>query len=223
MGLKRTISGLLPTTSNRLRRDALACVEQELTDSEIERLNGTPGCLNHEQGALLYYLAVHAPENGRVVEIGSFLGKSTLWLASGLRRLGDGGPPLLAIDPHDGHERPDVCPEQDSFATFQSHIRQAGLDAWVEPLRRRSQQVASAWSEPIRVLWIDGSHDYEDVLADLEGFAPHVIPGGHVALHDTRSRHFPGVRRAMRDYFAGKTDFRRMVELRNMAVYRRNT
>jgi predicted O-methyltransferase YrrM len=221
MGLKRAISRLLPSPSNRLRRDALACVEQELTEVEIELLESTPGCLNYEQGALLYYLAVQAPEGGRVVEIGSFLGKSTLWLATGLRRLGPPGRPLLAIDPHDGHERPEVCPERDSFTTFQDHVRRAGLDAWVEPLRRRSQEVAAGWSEPIRLLWIDGSHVFEDVMADLEGFVPHVIPGGYIALHDTRSRHFPGVRKAMLTYFARTPDCRCMVGLRNMVVYRR--
>jgi len=221
MGLKRTISRLLPTTSNRLRIDALKCVEDELTDAEIARLVGTPGCLNREQGALLYYLATQAPEEGRVVEIGSFLGKSTLWLASGMKKLGPPERPVVAIDPHDGHERPEICADQDSFAAFQEHVRQAGLERWVEPVRRRSQDVAAGWTEPIRVLWIDGSHDYDDVLADLQGFAPHVVPGGYVALHDTRSKHFPGVRDAMLSYFARTPEYRRVVELRNMAVYRR--
>ncbi len=223
MGLKRTISRILPTAANRLRRDALACVEEELTEAELAALDGTPGCLNREQGALLYFLCMHAPEDGRVVEIGSFLGKSTLWLGTALRRLGRECLPLIAIDPHDGHERPDVRPEDDSFATFQKHVREADLESWIEPIRRRSQDVGREWSEPIRLLWIDGSHDYPDVLADLEAFAPHVVPGGYVAMHDTRSKSFPGVRQAMLEYFGRHAEFAPTLELRNMAVYARHS
>ena len=126
---------------------------------------------------------------------------------------------VFSIDPHAGHERPAVRPDLDSYAEFLANIRQAGVTDLVEPIRDTSQNTARRWNQPIRLLWIDGSHVYEDVLADLEGFARHVIPGGHVALHDTRGRGFPGVRKAMLDYFGRHREFNRIAALRNMTIY----
>ncbi|MBN1341075.1 MAG: class I SAM-dependent methyltransferase [Phycisphaerae bacterium] len=219
MGLKRAILGLLPTSTNRLRRDARRFAEQVLGPSRISQIEGVPGCLNREQGSVLCYLVAATDVSGCVVEIGSFMGLSTLWLAEGVRH--GGKVRVVAIDPHDGHERPEIEPQRDSYATFLDHLRQADVEDVVEPIRERSASVAKRWDEPIRLLWVDGSHDYGDVLADLEGFAPHVSPGGYVALHDTRGGRFPGVRQAMLEYFAGHREFARVVNLRNMTVYQR--
>lgn len=221
MGLKRAILRCLPTSTNRLRRAARRFARTTLAPEIITRIEDVPGCLNTDQGMILYYLAASATTTGRVVEIGSFLGRSTLWLAHGVRHAGVGR--VVAIDPHEGHERPDIEPGVDAYAAFLEHIRQAGVDDVVEPIRERSQRVAERWNEPIRLLWVDGSHDYQDVRADLEGFAPHVRPGGYVALHDTRGGHFPGVRKAMLEFFARHPEFTRTAALRNMTVYARST
>lgn len=220
MGLKRTIKSWLPTSTNRIRRAASWLALGELGGDGIARIEATPGCLDTEQGSILFYLAARGGRLGAVVEIGSFLGLSTLWLAHGVRR--SSGSRIIAIDPHTGHERPELCPELDSFGTFLDNIHRAGMDDIVEPVRRPSQDIARDWSEPIGLLWIDGSHDYADVSADLEGFAPRVSSGGYVALHDTRSKRFPGVRQAMLEYFAKHREFTRLVELRNMTVYERS-
>jgi len=184
------------------------------------RLEQTPGCLSSEQGVLLYHLAAHPPATGLVIEVGNFTGRSTLWLAAGVRYAGKGR--VVSIDPHTGHERPPIHIQlQDTFAAFLHNIQDAGLSEYVEPIREPSAHVAARWNDPVDLLWIDGSHTYEDVLADLEGFTPYVVPAGHVALHDTRGRRFPGVRRAMCEFFSRHPEFRRIVELRNMTVYRR--
>ena len=217
MGLRRILVRCLPTSTNRLRRAAMQFVDQVLGAEAIQRMELVPGCLNVEQGSLLCYLAAHPPGTGGIVEIGSFMGRSTVWLACGARQAGPGR--VFSIDPHAGHERPAVRPDLDSYAAFLANIRQAGVADLVEPIRDPSQAVARRWNQPIRLLWIDGSHAYEDVLADLEGFARHVIPGGHVALHDTRGRGFPGVRQAMLDYFGQHREFDRIAALRNMTIY----
>ncbi len=220
MGLKRTLLRCLPTSTNRLRWSAARFTRRTLTTEMLRRMEETPGCLNREQGSLLYYLSANPRSSGVVVEIGSFMGRSTLWLAYGVQRAGRGR--VVAIDPHDGHSRPEVLAKLDSYAMFLRNVRDAGLAELVEPIRERSQQVARRWNEPIRLLWVDGSHDYDDVLADLEGFGRHVQPGAHVALHDTRGRRFPGVKRAMLEYFAREPGFTRIASLRNMVVYERD-
>jgi hypothetical protein len=220
MGLRRSLIRLLPTSTNRLCRVAMRFADHTLGPQVIQRIEQVPGCLGREQGALLFHLAAHSSGTGRVVEIGSFMGRSTLWLAHGLRRAGHGR--VFSIDPHEGRERPDIQPGVESFQAFLDNIRRQDLADFVEPVRDRSQNVARTWIEPIRLLWIDGSHRYEDVLADLEGFAGHVLVGGYVALHDTRGRRFPGVRRAMLEYFRRNDAFTRIVSLRNMTVYHRD-
>jgi predicted O-methyltransferase YrrM len=220
MGVKRALLGCLPTSTNRLRRAALRFARETLASDMHWYLEQTPGCLNNEQGAMLYWLAAHPPARGTVVEIGSFMGRSTLWLAAGVQYAGIGR--VVSIDPHAGHERPAIHVEHtDTFSAFLRHVEQAGLSGYVEPIREASARVAARWADPVDLLWIDGSHAYEDVLADLEGFAPQVVPGGHVVLHDTRGRRFPGVRRAARDFFSRARRFRRIANLRNMTAYRR--
>ena len=220
MGVKRLLLGLLPTRTNSCRRAALRFARATLSPEQRALLEKTPGCLSVEQGAVLYTLAAHPPSTGTVVEIGSFLGRSTCWLAAGVRHAGRGR--VVGIDPHTGHERPPVHLEhEDTFAALMHHVRRAELDDRVTLIREPSAKVASQWQEPIDLLWIDGSHDYEDVLNDLDNFARHVVPEGHVALHDTRGRRFPGVRRAMREFFRTHRHFGCVLKLRNMTVYRR--
>jgi hypothetical protein len=62
-----------------------------------------------------------------------------------------------------------------------------------------SSEVAKSWDKPIHFLFVDGSHLYEDVLADFAGFFPHVVPGGLVAFHDVATESWPGVLRAWRE------------------------
>lgn len=193
--------------------------ERTLGDGTIHQIERIPGCLSREQGALLCYLADQSPETGCIVEIGSFMGRSTLWLAGSVKR--SRRHKLYSIDPHEGHERPDIETGVDSYKAFLANIRDAGVADLVTVLRAKSQAVAGAWSEPIGLLWIDGSHAYEDVLADLEGFARHVVPGGFVTLHDTRGHRFPGVRRAMFEYFARHAEFTPIARLRNMSIHQR--
>jgi MMP 1-O-methyltransferase len=219
MGLKRLLIRLWPSATNRLRREAMQVVAERLTPERVAELDSLPGCLSLEQGSILHSLCAFRPQGGAVVEIGSFMGKSTAWLASAV----EPAAPLkvTAIDPHTGHERPEVRTQQDSYAAFIENLRRLELLERVTPIREASQQVARRWNERIALLWVDGSHSYEDVLGDLRGFARHVLPGGHVALHDTRGRHFPGVRAAMLEYFGNDPRFERVAVLRNMTVYRR--
>ena len=94
--------------------------------------------------------------------------------------------PVVAIDPHNSPILLDLGtnPEASTYQDFLNSISTAGVSGHVEPHLAYSTEVASTWKRPIRVLWIDGDHSYDGVKKDLEGFLPHMVPFGVVAMHD---------------------------------------
>jgi MMP 1-O-methyltransferase len=132
-----------------------------------------PGWLTDEEGEALYQLARSCTGKGVIVEIGSWKGKSTVCLGVGSR---DGEEvPIYAIDPHADHR----------FGDFKANVERAGIAELVRPIASLSQGAADAFEEPIEVLFVDGSHEYDLVLEDFEKWVPKVVDGGWVAFHDT--------------------------------------
>ena len=90
------------------------------------------------------------------------------------------------------------------FHIFWQNIEKNGLARYITPITGMSSQVAKNWNKRIHLLYIDGSHEYEDVLADFQNFYPHVVPGGIVAFHDVHTAlrgpiGFPGVQKVWQD------------------------
>ena len=112
---------------------------------------------------------------GEVVEIGSFQGKSTIWLAQE-------NPKVIAIDPHEG--KTDDEQLRPTLIAFKKHIKQAGVEKKVNVLVARSQDVVATWESPIKLLFIDGLHEYKPVLSDYKSWSPYLANGGIIALHD---------------------------------------
>ncbi|MCL0091478.1 class I SAM-dependent methyltransferase, partial [Dehalococcoidales bacterium] len=116
---------------------------------------------------LLYKLAKNLPLGQAIVEIGSWKGKSTVWLAKGAAA-GQRNK-VYSIDPHQGSEAHIHISEseEDTYPAFLANLTKAGIQDIVVPLITTSQQVARWWRRSIGLLWIDGSHNYEDVKRDL--------------------------------------------------------
>ena len=109
-----------------------------------------------------------------VVEIGSSRGRSTIAAAHALLARAGGGI-LYAIDPQD-----DVA-----FEELRANLSRAGVESVVRPLRATSHEAREQFgAEPIDLIFIDGSHEYEDVRDDLRDWLPLLRPGGIVALND---------------------------------------
>src|SRR5207244_8436227 len=79
---------------------------------------------------------------------------------------------------------PGLGSQTSSFEDFRHTLARAGLTDHVEVHRAFSRELAADWNRPIRLLWIDGDHTYPGAKQDLDLFAPHLAPGGVVALHD---------------------------------------
>ena len=148
------------------------------------RVAAIGGWLTPKEGRLLYDLARGCTGRGVIVEIGSWKGKSTIWLASGSRR--GRGVLVYAIDPHTAQS--DNLATQSAvptFAEFTENIRQAGVAELVVPMVTTSADAARAFDRPVELIFIDGAHDYASVALDLELWFPKVVEGGTIAFHDT--------------------------------------
>jgi MMP 1-O-methyltransferase len=132
-----------------------------------------PGWLTDEEGAALYELARSCRGEGVIVEIGSWKGKSTICLALGSEA--GASVPLYAVDPHAEYR----------FGDFKANVERAGIAELVRPVASLSQTAADEFDEPIELLFVDGSHEYDLVLEDFEKWVPKVVEGGWVAFHDT--------------------------------------
>jgi predicted O-methyltransferase YrrM len=132
-----------------------------------------PGWLTDEEGEALYDLARACTGKGVIVEIGSWKGKSTICL--GLGSKSGASVRIYAIDPHADYR----------FGDFRANVDRAGIGDLVTPIASLSQPAADDFHEPIELLFVDGSHEYELVLEDFEKWVPKVVEGGWVAFHDT--------------------------------------
>jgi hypothetical protein len=140
------------------------------------------------------------------VEIGSWKGRSAIAIASGLERAGAGL--LYAVDPHEGSRTHALEAKATTFAAFRENVQRAGLDRHVQPLREVSAQARARFGDrSIGLLFIDGSHRYEDVVDDIQGWLPHLRDGAVVAFHDAARE---DVRRALvENVLGGATVFDR--------------
>ena len=149
--------------------------------SEINKIVETvEGWLNPPVVFLLYKLASRLPSRAKIVEIGSWKGKSTVLL-----QLSNEKADIYAIDPHKGsHEHKELFGKVDTYAEFMSNIKLHCNPEKIKVLRKFSREAALDVPDGIDFLWIDGSHDYKDVRSDFELYFPKLKPGGWVAMHD---------------------------------------
>ena len=128
------------------------------------------------------------------VEIGSYCGRSTVWLGAAARLCGT---KLYAVDHHRGSEENQVgwewhdstlvdptTQQINTLPLFQETMNRCGLNDVVCALVGESLTIASTWTKPIALLFIDGGHGVDVARADYEGWTPHVVPGGLLAIHD---------------------------------------
>jgi MMP 1-O-methyltransferase len=173
---------------------------------EVKRIiQKVDGWLTESEAKYLYSLASRGPGQGAIVEIGSWKGKSTIVLASGSSARGR--EKVYAVDHHKGsaeHENMGYK-DIDTEREFRENITTAAVENHVIPLVMTSIDAVRNWQGPIRLLWIDGDHDYEAVKSDFLLWEPHVVPGGVIAFHDTYS--WEGPRKVVEEYLLRSDHF----------------
>ena len=170
---------------------------------QVKRLaDEIDGWLSDAEGELLYNLAKNVPKGQAIVEIGSWKGKSTLWLAKGAE-VGHKNK-VFAIDPHRGSGAHVSEGEEDTYPTFLVNLSKAGVKNRVVPLVMTSSDAAQYWQGSVGLLWIDGSHEYEDVKHDFLVWKEYLSFGAVVALHDCDN---PGPACVAQEYLVNYDEF----------------
>ncbi len=147
-----------------------------------------------DEGDALYQAALGLEVEGPLLEVGSYCGKSAVYLGAAARSQGR---LLFALDHHRGseenqagwehHEADLVDPElnkMDTLPVFRRTIHDAGLEGTVVALVGDSPAVAASWKTPLAFLFIDGGHGHEPAHRDYEGWLPSLAIGGVLAIHD---------------------------------------
>lgn len=156
-----------------------------MTTLAPEKLETLEGLITHESGLLLQRLAAQVPADLAIVEIGSFKGKSACYMASNAKAQ------VHCIEPWDtkgnifgkhGFTAPIV--EQ----TFYAQVAAMRLTDKITVHKGFSYTVAQTWNQRIGMLYLDGSHEYNDVKRDFELFSGWLAPGAIVVFDDYANR-----------------------------------
>lgn len=159
-----------------------------------ENIEQIKGFLAEDEAEALYRHALEQSSRGPVLEIGSYCGKSTIYL--GLACQQNNGT-VFALDHHRGseeHQRgeffhdPDLFDAGegvvDTFKEFRRNIAMAGLNDTVVPVVAGSESTARHWQTPLAMVFIDGGHSLEAALTDYRCWTAHLLRGGILAIHD---------------------------------------
>lgn len=178
------------------------------------------GWMTDGQARLLWQGAGRVAPGGRIVEIGSFRGRSTIVLG----RSADPDVELVAIDPHAGNDRGPqeidgfVDEAAEDHEVFNRNLEKAGVRDRVTHVRAFSDAAHPQVGDPIDLLYIDGAHRYAPARADIRDWGARVADGGTLLIHDSFSS--VGVTLAIiRELFLGRR-FRYVGRSESMTEYR---
>lgn len=157
-------------------------------------IDRTKGFLDKEEGLRLYQVGLEASRLGPCLEIGSYCGKSTLYLGAACR---ENNSTLFAVDHHSGSEEQQpgegyFDPEtydirqgrMDTFPLFRRTLMDGGLEDTVVPILARSGVAARHWATPLSLVFIDGGHSFAAAYTDYNSWLGHIMPGGFLVIHD---------------------------------------
>lgn len=165
-----------------------------LADACDELAAGIKGFMDREEGRRLFEIAVEASAVAPCLEIGSYCGKSSIYLGIACRETGS---VLYSVDHHQGSEEQQPGEEYfdpelfnplffgvDTLTAFRSTLKTAGLEETVIPIVCRSEVAARLWRTPLGLVFIDGGHSYEAAAADYRNWAKHIVENGYLMIHD---------------------------------------
>ena len=161
---------------------------------DFDLWNSIKGFMDEDEAKRLYTISLEASENGPILEIGSYCGKSAYIIGSACK-LNEAI--LFSIDHHKGSEEQQPGEEYfdsdlydyklskiNTFPFFQETIAKTSLENTVVPIVASSTTAGKMWSTPVSMLFIDGGHSFEAAYNDYLTWAFHIKPEGFLVIHD---------------------------------------
>jgi len=165
-----------------------------VSPADLAPARAAKGFMPDDEGELLYTLARERLPFGPVLEVGTYCGKSALYLGAAADEVGG---TVFTVDHHRGseenqqgweyHDATLVDPEtglMDTLPTFRRSLAAAGLEDVVVAVVGRSTTISAHWRTPLSLVFIDGGHTDEHVTNDYEGWGRWVATGGLLVFHD---------------------------------------
>lgn len=160
----------------------------------MDHARAARGFMPEDEGLLLHALARQQLPLGPALEVGTYCGKSAIYLGAAAREVGG---TVFTVDHHRGseenqagwehHDATLVDPgtgRMDTLPVFREAIARAGLEEQVVAVLGHSATVSRWWRTPLALLFIDGGHGVEPARTDFRGWAHWVAADGLLAIHD---------------------------------------
>ena len=165
-----------------------------MPDDLLAEARAAKGFMPDDEGRLLFEVAADRLRLGPGVEIGTYCGKSAIYLGAAARLAES---TVFTVDHHRGSEENQVGWEYhdatladpefgllDTLPAFRRTMKDAGLTDEVVAIIGRSTTVSAHWRTPLSLLFIDGGHTDEHAGNDYTGWARWVSRGGALVIHD---------------------------------------
>jgi predicted O-methyltransferase YrrM len=165
-----------------------------MPEALLAKARAAKGFMPPDEGDLLYGVAAEALRSGPGLEVGSYCGKSAVYLGAAARAAGS---TVFSVDHHRGSEEnqvgwdyhdPSLADPQfgrlDTLPAFRHTIKDAGLEEEVVAVVGRSTTVAAHWRTPLALVFIDGGHTDEHAGNDYVGWGRWVRRRGTLVVHD---------------------------------------
>jgi len=204
-----------------------------MDESMLGVARAAKGFMPDDEGLALHEAALVGGRCGPLLEIGTYCGKSAVYLGAAARAAGT---VLFTVDHHRGseenqagwehHDAEVVDPRtgrMDTLPFFRRTIEAAGLEDVIVGVVGHSAAVAAAWATSVGMLFVDGGHAEDVALADYEGWARFVLPGGVLAIHDVFEDPRDGGRAPYRVWLRAVSDgFEPVSQTGSLRVLQRN-
>ena len=167
-----------------------------MPDDLMDHARAARGFMPEDEGLLLHRVARERLAHGPALEVGTYCGKSAIYLGAAAREVGADSV-VFTVDHHRGseenqagweHHDPTLVDAElglmDTLPVFRRTIALAGLEDQVVAIVGRSTTVSARWRTPLSLLFIDGGHAEVHAQNDYAGWAPWVMRGGALAIHD---------------------------------------
>jgi predicted O-methyltransferase YrrM len=168
-----------------------------VTDDWLTHALAAKGFMPEDEGMLLHRVALERLPHGPALEVGTYCGKSAVYLGAAAREVGGPQAIVFTVDHHRGseenqagwehHDPTLVDPEtglMDTLPVFRRTIAAAGLEDQVVAVIGRSTTASAHWRTPLSMLFIDGGHAEEHAQNDYSGWAHWLVRDGLLVIHD---------------------------------------